>query len=122
MLGSNRQLQPGEPCDAATPAWQAGASRGRENPLQHARSRGDDMTKSLDAREGDFTIREFRFGSGDLLDLRQHYRLLGEPRRGPGGEIVNAVLLLHNTTGDSSSWLTPELGGELFGPGQPLDT
>jgi homoserine O-acetyltransferase len=73
-------------------------------------------------REGDFAIPNFRFASGEELpELRQHYRLLGEPQRGAGGAITNAVLLLHNTTGDSKSWFTPELGGELFGPGQPLD-
>jgi homoserine O-acetyltransferase len=37
------------------------------------------------------------------------------------GEIINAVLLLHNTTGSSKGWFTHELAGELFGAGQPLD-
>jgi homoserine O-acetyltransferase len=73
-------------------------------------------------RAGDFIIRDFVFQSGERLpELRQHYLTLGEPSRNARGEIVNAVLLLHNTTGSSKGWLTAELGGELFGPGQPLD-
>lgn len=77
---------------------------------------------ALSAREADFLIRDFAFGSGERLpELRQHYRTLGEPRYDAQGRVINAVLCLHNTTGTGKEWLTPELGGELFGPGQPLD-
>lgn len=77
---------------------------------------------ATEPRAGDFVIRDFVFQSGERLDeLRQHYLTLGEPRRDAEGTITNAVLLLHNTTGSSKGWLTPELGGELFGSGQPLD-
>ena len=73
-------------------------------------------------REDDFVIRDFRFASGETLpELRQHYITLGTPRTDAAGRIVNASLLIHNTTGTSKTWLEPSLAGELFGPGQPLD-
>src|SRR5262245_9362503 len=77
---------------------------------------------SSDAGKADFTINDFVFGSGETLaELRQHYLTLGTPRRDRHGRIVNAVLLLHNTTGDSTGWLAPGLADELFGEGQALD-
>ena len=36
----------------------------------------------------------------------------------PSGE---PVLILHGTSGSGAALLSPEFGGELFGPGQPLD-
>ena len=73
-------------------------------------------------RESDFLIKDFRFTSGETLpELRQHYITLGTPQRDAAGQIANAVLLIHNTTGTAKSWLEPSLAGELFGPGQPLD-
>jgi homoserine O-acetyltransferase len=76
----------------------------------------------IEPQESDFIITDFPFQSGERLpELRQHYLTLGSPRRNAQGEIANAVLLLHNTTGSSKGWLAPELAGELFGPGQPLD-
>jgi homoserine O-acetyltransferase len=73
-------------------------------------------------READFLIRDFRFASGETLpELRLHYITLGTPRRNPTGAIVNGVLLLHGTGGNSTSWLQTSLAGELFGSGQPLD-
>jgi homoserine O-acetyltransferase len=72
--------------------------------------------------QADFVVRDFAFQSGErLAELRQHYLTLGTPQRDGSGRVTNAVLLLHNTTGSSASWLAPELGGELFGPGAPLD-
>ena len=68
------------------------------------------------------SLRDFRFASGETLpELRQHYITLGTPRTDAAGRIVNASLLIHNTTGTSRTWLEPSLAGELFGPGQPLD-
>src|SRR5262245_40747883 len=73
-------------------------------------------------READFLIRDFRFASGETLpELRIHYVTLGTPKRNGAGQIVNAVLLLHGTSGSSSSWLQPSLAGELFAKAQPLD-
>ena len=73
-------------------------------------------------QDGSFLIRDFHFESGEILpELRMHYLTLGTPRRNAAGAICNAVLLLHNTTGSAKDWLTAQLGGELFGAGQPLD-
>src|SRR5262245_7031939 len=70
----------------------------------------------------DHVLRDFRFASGETLsELRLHYRTLGTPRRGDDGRVVNAVLILHGTTGSGASFLRPEFAGELFGDGQPLD-
>ena len=73
-------------------------------------------------QEGDYAIDGFRFASGETLArLNLHYITLGTPQRDAGGAIVNAVLLLHNTSGGARTWLGETLGGELFGRGQPLD-
>jgi len=66
-------------------------------------------------KEGSWTVRDFRFKSGEVLpELRLHYRTLGNPAGEP-------VLVMHGTTGSGASMLSPAFGGELFGPGQPLD-
>lgn len=64
----------------------------------------------------DFAIlRNFQFHTGEVLpELRIHYATLGQPGN-------PAVLVLHGTAGSAQSMLTPAFGGELFGPGQPLD-
>lgn len=73
-------------------------------------------------KEGDYVVKDFKFESGAKLpDVKLHYTTLGTPHRNAKGEIDNAVLLLHGTTGTGKSFLAPSLGGELFGPGQPLD-
>lgn len=46
---------------------------------------------------------------------------IGVPHRNEAGEMDNAVLLLHGTSGTGKNWLLPSLADELFGPGQPLD-
>src|SRR6516162_5556809 len=72
--------------------------------------------------EGDFTVPDFTFQSGEkLAQLRIHYITLGSPERDAAGHVRNAVLMLHGTGGTSRSFLSRELGGELFGSGQPLD-
>ena len=74
-------------------------------------------------REGTFTIDAFRFQSGEVLpQLRLHYLTLGTLHRDRNGHADNVVLLLHGTGGDAHSFLTPNFAGELFGPGQPLDS
>ncbi|HEX9760211.1 MAG TPA: alpha/beta fold hydrolase, partial [Candidatus Acidoferrales bacterium] len=76
----------------------------------------------LSADEGDFVIRDFRFGTGEVLpELRIHYRTLGKPVRGTDGKTANAVLVLHGTTGSGRGFLGQNFGGVLFGPGQLLD-
>src|SRR6266513_1367164 len=72
--------------------------------------------------EGDFTIRDFKFQSGETLpELRIHYRTLGKPEKDPQGKTTNAVLIMHGTTGSGAQFIRPEFAGELFGKGQPLD-
>lgn len=74
-------------------------------------------------RSGDFTIRDFRFASGETLpELRLHWRTLGTPRRDAAGVVRNAVLVLHGTGGAGTQFLGANFAGELYGPGQPLDT
>ena len=73
--------------------------------------------------EGDFTVPAFALSSGESLpELRMHYRTLGQPRRDADGRIENAVMVLHGTGGTGAQFLSPQFAGELFGPGQPLDT
>ncbi len=68
-------------------------------------------------------LRGFRFASGDSLgELRMHYWTMGRPRRDGAGAVVNAVLLLHGTTGSGAQFLNPIFAREMFGTGQPLDT
>ncbi len=71
--------------------------------------------------EGDFTIDGFRFDDGSVLDLRQHYTTIGEPRRGEAGMVRNAVIIMHGTTGSGSGFLGDRFAGVLFGKGQLLD-
>jgi len=71
---------------------------------------------------GDYVIRDFHFGSGEVLpELKIHYRTIGTPQRDAQGVVNNAVLILHGTTGNGSNFLRPEFAGELFGPEQTLD-
>ncbi len=72
--------------------------------------------------EGDFTIRDFKFQSGETLpELRLHYRTLGKPEKDAEGKTTNAVLIMHGTTGSGAQFIRPEFAGELFGKDQPLD-
>jgi homoserine O-acetyltransferase len=72
--------------------------------------------------EGDFSIRNFKFTSGEALpELRIHYRTLGKPEKDAQGKTTNAVLIMHGTTGSGGQFFRPEFAGELFGPSQPLD-
>ena len=66
-------------------------------------------------KEGSWVARDFRFHTGEVLpELRLNYTTLGVPTN-------EAVLILHGTTGSGAGMLSPAFGGELFGPGQPLD-
>lgn len=66
-------------------------------------------------KEGDWIVRDFRFHTGEVLpELRLHYTTIGTPTGEP-------VLVLHGTTQAGTAMLNPGFGGQLFGPGQPLD-
>jgi homoserine O-acetyltransferase len=72
--------------------------------------------------EGDYTIRGFKFASGETLpELKIHYRTLGKIDKDAQGKATNAVLITHGTTGSSAQFIRPEFAGELFGKDQPLD-
>lgn len=65
--------------------------------------------------EGTWIVKDFKFSTGDVLpELRLHYTTLGDAKN-------DAVLILHGTTGSGTGMLGANFGGELFGPGQPLD-
>src|SRR5712672_1741203 len=73
-------------------------------------------------QQGDVVFKDFRFASDEALpELKLHYLTLGTPMRDAAGAIVNAVLLLHGTSGTSRNWLQPSLADELFAPDAPLD-
>src|ERR1700730_1629048 len=72
--------------------------------------------------EGDYTIHDFKFTSGETLpELKIHYRTLGKIDKNAQGQVTNAVLIGHGTTGSGAQFIRPEFAGELFGAGQPLD-
>lgn len=72
--------------------------------------------------EADFVLNDFKFASGETLpELRIHYRTIGEPKRDEKGQVRNAVLITHGTTGSGGQFIRPEFAGELFGAEQPLD-
>ncbi|KTB74364.1 MULTISPECIES: alpha/beta fold hydrolase [Pseudomonas] len=67
------------------------------------------------ATEGDWIAPQFTFHTGEKLDnLKLHYITLGDPKN-------PAILYLHGTYRPGSDVLSKDFGGELFGPGQPLD-
>ncbi|WP_396208113.1 alpha/beta fold hydrolase [Gemmatimonas sp.] len=73
--------------------------------------------------QGDFVIRNFQFRSGETLpELKLHYTTLGTPRKDARGIVRNAVMILHGTGGSGRSFLSPTYAGNLFGPGQLLDS
>lgn len=75
------------------------------------------------AAEGDYTMRDFAFRSGEKLpELRIHYLTLGKPLKDARGRTTNAVLILHGTGGTGRQFLAPQFAGVLYGPGAPLDT
>jgi homoserine O-acetyltransferase len=65
-------------------------------------------------REGDIALTNFTFHDGSRQALSMHYTTLGDPKS-------PAVLVLHGTNGNGAGLLSPDFGGQLFGPGQPLD-
>jgi homoserine O-acetyltransferase len=65
--------------------------------------------------ENHWVVRDFRFHTGEMLpELHLAYTTIGDPAGEP-------VLILHGTNQSATNMLAPAFGGELFGPGQPLD-
>ena len=74
------------------------------------------------ATEGDYTIKDFHFATGESLpELKIHYRTLGIVHKNTNGHVDNAVLIMHGTGGSGTQFLQDRFAGELFGAGQPLD-
>jgi homoserine O-acetyltransferase len=71
--------------------------------------------------EADVVLKDFRFATGETLDLKVHYRTVGKPRRDKEEKVTNAVLILHGTTGSGAQFVVDQFAGELFGEGQLLD-
>jgi homoserine O-acetyltransferase len=66
-------------------------------------------------KQGSWVAKDFKFHTGEVIpELKLAYTTVGDPKGEP-------VLMLHGTTGSAASMLTPGFGGELYGPGQPLD-
>ena len=62
-----------------------------------------------------WTAKDFRFHTGEITpSLNIGYTTIGNP----DGEVI---VILHGTTGTGAGMLDNAFGGELFGPGQPLD-
>ena len=81
------------------------------------------VAAAIQGDTGSFVLKDFRFASGETLsEIRIHYRTLGHPRRDAAGVVRNAVLILHGTGGSGNQFMGPMFAGELYGPGQPLDT
>ena len=79
--------------------------------------------QGLAVEEGDYVAHDFHFKSGETMaELRLHYRTLGKPTKDANGRTTNAVLIMHGTTGTGAQFLGPTFAGQLFGPGQLLDT
>src|SRR5580658_3995346 len=93
-----------------------------QKPLATHRIAPHEQSSLLSVEESDYVIHDFHFKSGETLpELRLHYRALGAPQRDASGHVTNAVLILHGTGGEVSTFLNPIFAGVLFGPGQPLD-
>lgn len=87
--------------------------------LWGAASRGETTPRRY---EGDVVLKDFKFSGGEVLpELRLHYRTIGTPKRDGDGHVVNAVLIMHGTTGSGTQFIRAEFAGELFGKGQLLD-
>ena len=73
-------------------------------------------------QEGRFVIHDFTFRSGETLpQLTIGYTTIGQPQKNHRGEITNAILLLHGTSGTANSWFLPSLSNALYGAGQPFN-
>lgn len=73
--------------------------------------------------ESDYIFKDFHFFDGESLpELKLHYRTIGQPASNPStGEVKNAVLLIHGTTGTGKEFLAKGFRDAMFEPGQPLD-
>ena len=81
------------------------------------------VQESLVTAEGDYVIKDFHFIDGESLpELTLHYQTIGQPVRNPStGEVENAILLIHGTTGTGKQFLTKDFQDAMLQPDRPLD-
>ncbi len=73
--------------------------------------------------EYDYVIKDFKFESEEIIpQLNIHYTTIGQPVKDKNGNIVNSVLIMHGTSGSGRSFLSEQFAGNLFKPGQVLDS
>ena len=73
--------------------------------------------------QSDFIIKDFTFESGEsLLQLKIHYTTLGRLVKDRNGNAVNAVLIMHGTTGGGYQFFFEQFASNLYNRGQLLDT
>jgi len=83
---------------------------------------GNAQTNYPTTVEGDYIIKNFTFESKESLpQLSLHYTTLGKPVKDKNGLVINAVLIMHGTTGNGHQFLSNQFAGNLFNPGQLLD-
>ncbi len=72
--------------------------------------------------EGSLALGDYRLQSGQTIaELRLHYLTIGKPKLDAKGQVANAAVLLHGTTGSARSFVTADMRDGLYGPGKPLD-
>jgi homoserine O-acetyltransferase len=72
--------------------------------------------------EGDYLVKNFPFRSGENLEqLKLHYTTIGTVTKDKNGQVNNAVLIMHGTTGTGAAFLSDQFAGNLFGKRQLLD-
>lgn len=75
-----------------------------------------------DSAEVDYELNNFKFQSGETIPvLRLHYTTFGKPVKDKNGKVINAIYIMHGTTGNSHNFVNQGFGGHLFEPGQTLD-
>ena len=75
-----------------------------------------------DSSEVDYELKDFKFQSGETIPaLRLHYTTFGKPVKDKKGRVINAIYIMHGTTGNSHNFVNQGFGGHLFEPGQTLD-
>jgi homoserine O-acetyltransferase len=66
------------------------------------------------AVESDYVIKNFKFESNESLpQLNIHYTTIGKPIKDKNGNIVNAVLIMHGTTGWGNVFLSDLFAGNF---------
>jgi homoserine O-acetyltransferase/O-succinyltransferase len=78
---------------------------------------------SLVTGESDYVLNDFHFADGETLPaLKLHYRTIGQPARNPSsGQVQNAILLIHGTTGTGQEFLAKDFRDAMFEPDLPFD-